>query len=145
MSVIHFGAGDFLQTKVVEAGLYPSEVSKIEGPSKSSSGKSISYFIDITIADGPYKGKSRTVAFNSGTQSPQLLGEMQFMPMSYLLLLAQAMNLVNGQPQEFALDTDNLLHQPMDVNWGVATVEGRLINIINSFHNKGYAASAPAF
>lgn len=145
MPVIHFGESDYLQSKTIEAGIYPSEVTKIEGPSKSASGKSVSYFFDITITEGKFKGKTRTIVFNSGTQSPSLMGEMQFFPTSYMLQLAQACNIDDGEVKQTSFDTDNLLHQPFDGAWGVATVDGRLINVINAFHNAGYAAAAPAF
>lgn len=145
MAVIHFVPADALQTKVVEAAIYPCEVSKIEGPTKSTSGKSTSFFVDITIVDGPYAGKTRTIVFNTGTKSPSLLGEQQYYPQSYLLQLDAAIKNIEVVPRDYALDTDELLNQPFDAAWGIATVEGHMINIIVSFHPSGYGASAPAF
>lgn len=145
MPVIHFTPADALQTKVVEANIYPSEVSSIDGPKKSGSGKSNNYFVDISITEGPYKGKTRTIVFNTETKSPSLLGEAQFYPDCYFLELDAAINGTKVEAIDKDLDTDTLLHKPLDVAWGVATVEGRLINIIVSFHPKGYGAAAPAF
>jgi hypothetical protein len=145
MAIINFTAADALQTKVVEAGIYPSMISKLEGPTKSSSGKSYNYFVDIMISSGPYKGKTHTVVFNSESNSPSLLGEMQFYPTAYFLQVEAAILGKDVVPEDHKLDTDNLLDKPFDASWGVATVEGHLINIINGFHPAGYGAGAPAF
>ena len=146
MPIIHFTPADALQTKVVQPAIYKCEVSDFQGPKKSSSGKSLHYFADIMITDGEWKGKTRTIVFNTETSSPSLLGEMQFYPVSYLLQLQAA---VEGKDDvdaiEQDLDTDSLLHSPFDCAWGTATVEGRLINVINSFHPAGYGESVPAF
>jgi hypothetical protein len=145
MAVIQFVPADALQTTVVEAAIYPSEVSKIDGPKASASGKSSSYFVDITIIDGKYKGKTRTITFNDGTKSPSLLGEAQFYPVAYMLQLDSAISGRKVVPENYYLDTDSLLHKPFDAAWGVATEDGHLFNTINAFHPKGYGASAPAF
>ncbi len=143
MAVIHFTDADVMVTTTVAASIYPSEVSKIDGPKKSSSGKSNSIFVDITITDGPYKGKTRTVVFNDETGSPSILGEMQFYPQAYMLQLFAATE--NGKPSAGPRDTDNLLHKPFDAVWGVHTVEGRIINVINGFHPAGYGKDTPTF
>ena len=143
MAVIRFTDADALATKVVEAGCYPSEVSKIEGPVKSGSGKSFHYIVDVSITDGPYKGKTRTLMFNTETRSASLLGEMQFYPSSHLMLLNEVINGVPLGAQE--LDTDTLLHKPFDVDWGIGTAEGHMFNIITGFHAPGYGSSGPAF
>lgn len=144
MAILRFDAKDYLQTKVVEAAIYPTEISKIEGPTKSSSGKSSSYFVDFRITDGAYEGKTRTVAFNTGTNSPSLLGEMQFFPTAYFLILAQALGTDDSEPKNKDLDTDELMHQPFSCQWDIATVEGRLINTIGTFYKAGYE-DKPAF
>jgi hypothetical protein len=145
MPIIHFTAADALQTKVIDAGIYASEVSKIEGPKKSASGKSFSYFFDISVVDGLYKGKTRTIVFNTESNSPSLLGEMQFYPVSHLLQLDSAITGREVTPENYELDTESLLHAQFDAKWDVATNEGHLFNVINSFHPKGYGADAPAF
>lgn len=145
MPVIQFGPKDYLQTKVVEAKTYPCEITKVEGPKASSSGKSVSYYVDFMICDGgPYSGKTRTVAFNSGVNSP-MLGDMVMYPMAELLTVAKAAGLDDGQPKQINFDTDTLLHAKLDVAWATATEEGRLINTITGFFPAGYAASVPAF
>lgn len=147
MAIIHFTAGDALQTKVIEPKIYGCEVSSFDGPKKSSSGKSVNYFVDIEVTDeGPYKGKARTIVFNSGVNSPSLLGEMQMYPVSYLLQLQAA---IEGKDDVDAvsqdMDTDQLLHAPFDCAWGTAIVEGRLINVINSFHPAGCGKTVVGF
>ena len=80
MAVIHFTPADALQTKVVPAGIYPSQIAKITGPQKSSTGKSVNYVVDIEITEGDFKGKTRTVMFNSESNNISMLGDMQFFP-----------------------------------------------------------------
>lgn len=143
--MIHFAPADALQTIVVPANIYPSEITSITGPTKSSSGKSTHYFVDIQIMDGQYKGKARTVIFNSETNNASMMGDMQFFPQAYFLMVDAAINGREVKAEDYALDTDTLLHKPFDASWGVATVDGHITNVINSFHPKGYGATAPAF
>lgn len=143
MAVIRFTEADKLATKTIAAGLYPSEVSLIDGPKKSSSAKSVNYFIDISVTEGPFKGKTRTIVFNTETNSPSLLGDMQFFPVAYMMLLAGAA--LGREIGAEAIDTDTILHKPFEAAWGTTTVEGRLINIILDFHPVGYSKEAPAF
>ena len=145
MPIIRFTAGDALQTKVIEKGIYPSEVTEIKGPQKSASGKSYSFFVDITITDGPFKGKTRTIVFNSESNSPSLLGELQYYPQAYMLQLHSAITGRKIEAANFELDTDALLHGTFDAQWDQATNEGHLFNVVNNFYPSGYAAAAPAF
>jgi hypothetical protein len=145
MPVIHFNASDALQTTVVAADIYPSEVTQITGPTKSQSGKSVNLFFDITICEGKYKGKTRTITFSTGSNSVNLMGDMQFFPQAYLLMLDAAISGREVKPEDYNLDTDTLLHKPFDASWGVTTVDGHMVNVINSFHPRGYGSSGPAF
>jgi hypothetical protein len=145
MAVIQFTPADALQTTIVQPGIYPSEVSKIEGPKASKSGKSNHYFVDIRITDGQYKDKEITVSFNTETNSPSLLGDMKFFPVSVLLLLDSAINNRKVVPEAYQLDTDTLAMRPFDSQWAVQTVDGRLVNDIVAFYPAGYGATAPTF
>lgn len=145
MAVIQFGESEYLQTTIVENGVYPTEISNIEGPKGSKSGKSVNYYVEFTIKDGKYKGKTHTIVFNSEVNGISLLGEQQFYPVSYFLVLFKVTGLDDGKPKQTALDTDDLLHTEMDTTWAVQTVDGHLINVINEFHPMGYGAQAPAF
>ena|ERR1017187_5034370 len=145
MAIINFTAGDALQTTVVKPGIYPSEVSKVEGPKASKSGKSNHYFVDFRITEGPYKGKEITVSFNTETNSPSLLGDMKFFPSSYLLQLNAAITNSKVEPIDFQLDTDDLINGQLDIQWTIVTVEGRLVNDVVAFFPAGYGANAPSF
>src|SRR5215472_9782885 len=145
MPIIAFTAADALQTTVVPANIYPSQVVSIAGPKNSSSGKSVNYFVDIEITEGKYKGKTRTVIFNSESSNANLMGDMQFFPQSDFLMLDSVINGRDIEPKDYAFDTDSILHKPFDAAWGVETVNGHLVNVINSFHTKGYGAQAPGF
>lgn len=145
MAVIKFTAADALQTTVVPANIYPSQVSSITGPNRSTTGKSVNYFVDIEIIDGQYKGKVRTVIFNSESNNISLMGDMQFFPQAYFLMLDAAINSRDIKAEDYDFDTDSILHKPFDAAWGTQTADGHLVNVINSFHPKGYGAAAPAF
>lgn len=145
MAVINFTPADALHTTVVPAGIYPSQIVKIDGPRPSKSGKSVGFYVDIQITDGPYNGKEKTIAFNSEMDSYSLLGDMQFYPQSSLLLIDAAINNKKVEPVNYALDTDDLVMKPFDAQWGVETVEGRLINTILNFYPEGYGKSVPTF
>jgi hypothetical protein len=145
LAVIHFTASDALQTTVVPANIYPSEISSITGPTKSSTAKSFNYFVDVMISEGQFKGKIRTIIFNSESNNISMMGDMQFFPQSYFLMVDAAINGRDIKPEDYAFDTDTLLHKPFDANWGVITVDGHLTNVINSFHPKGYATQGPSF
>lgn len=147
MPIIKFTASDMMQTKVIPAGIYPSEVTKINGPVKSGSGKSYHYYFDITITEGQYKGKTRTISFNSETKgNATQLGEMQYFPMPTMATdLDFAITGVDHGIKDYELNTDDLLNKPFDAAWGVNSVDGHLTNIIVGFHPKGYGAEGPAF
>lgn len=143
MAVIQFTQADVMATKVIDGGIYPCEITKLEGPKPSTSGKSVSYYVEIGISEGPMKGKSRTIVFNSGTQSYSLLGDQQYFPQAEMLLLVAAISKKGLEPCN--VDTDSLVRQPFDAQWAVETVDGRLINTVKAFYPAGYAKQAPAF
>jgi hypothetical protein len=145
MAVINFTPADALQTTTVQPGIYPTEVSQLVGPKASKSGKSNSYFVDIRIVGGQYKGKEKTIVFNTETNSPSLLGDMKYFPIAYLLQLDAAINGHKAEAVDYQMDTDNLLLKPFDSQWIVATVEGNLVNDVVAFHPAGYGTSAPTF
>ena len=145
MPIIQFTPADALQTTVVETGCYPTAIVKIDGPTKSGSGKTYNYFIDFQITEGRYKGKERTIMFNTGSSEPFNPGSMQMLPQSYLLVIDAAINNKKVEAIDYALDTDTLLHAPFDADWISILSEGRPVNQITGFHPSGYAKSAPAF
>jgi len=145
MAVIRFTPADALQTTVVENGVYPSIVSKIEGPKASTSGKSNNYWLDIQITDGKYKGKEKTVCFNTEMRSASLMGDMPIFPDSQFLVLDSAISGRVIEAVDYQIDTDTLVNKPFDCQWTVETVEGRLVNNIVNFFKAGYGSTVPAF
>lgn len=139
MAIIRFSASDVLQTKTVEANIYPSEITKIEGPSASASGKSVNYVVDIMITEGKYKGKTRTVMFSSGVSNPTLLGSMQFFPQQTFIELDTAITGDEHKPEDFELNTESLINKPFEAAWGIGTVDGHMTNVINGFHPRGFS------
>lgn len=145
MAVIHFTESEFLSGKTIEAGIYTCELTKIEGPKASGSGKSNNYFVTIGITDGKWKGKEITMIFNSESKTVQMWGEAMSYPQIYFVMIHDAIKSTSTEMSKFVLDTDELLHKPFDAQWVVSTVEGRLVNTVSNFFPKGYAKSAPAF
>jgi hypothetical protein len=137
MAVLSFTAGDALQTVMVEAGQYPSVLTKIEGPKASSSGKSVSYIGTIQITDGKFKGKEKDVMFNSGIRSGMLNGDLQMLPTSDFLVIDAAIRGAKVEAVAKNIDTDDLINKPLDTVWGVQTVDGKLVNEIVGFRPVG--------
>jgi len=146
MAIIHFTTADLLQTKVIDADIYPTEIISVGDPKKSNTGKSFSIAVEFVIVDGKYKGKQKTIMFNDGVSGNNIFGDIQMMPQT---MLANVYAAVQGKSEpgteEFSLDTEELLHKVIDVFWATDAVEGRLTNKITQFHPHGYAKSAPAF
>lgn len=144
--IIHATAADAMQTITVEAGAYPAELIKLDGPRPSTSGKGVNVFLEIQITDGKYKGKTFRIAGSSGSSGDSLLGDMQWFPTNSLFLrLDAAVNKTKVDTTEKDIDTDNLMHKPFDIVVGVSTVEGKLVNVITAFAPLGSATSGPGF
>lgn len=145
MAVIHFTPADALQTKVVPGAIYPTQIVSISAPTKSASGKSINYVVDFQITEGEYKGKARTVMFNSVMNNISMQGDMQLFPTCYFLQLDSVINGRQVDAVDYALDTDSLIHKPFDADWQTATVDGHLTNTIVNFYPSGYSKNGIGF
>jgi hypothetical protein len=146
MPIISFTAGDALQTTTVDAGIYPMEISEIDGPKASKSGNSVNFFVTMRIADGKYAGKEFTICFCSGVSQASVLGGMQFVPQSTFLQIEAAIQNRKVEPVARPdFDTDSLLHQPFDGQIAVSTEDGKLINTITGYLPAGSGKSAPSF
>ncbi len=146
MAILNFTAGDALQTIMVEAGTYLSRISKIDGPKISKSGKSNNFTVTVQITqDGKYKGKEKDLMFNSEMTNPSLLGDMKFFPTSAFLEIDAAINRKKVEAADKNIDTDTLVDKPLAVIWGVATVEGKLVNDILGFLPAGAEKDQPNF
>ena len=144
MPVIQFNASDAMSTVIVEAGTYEAEIVKIDAkPSKE--GKSINYWVDFGITQkGKYESKVLSVCLNTLSNSPSLLGTMQFYPHSYFLIIDAAIKNAKVEAVDKNIDTDELLHKPLSITVGIQTVEGALINTITAFLPVGAAKTAAA-
>jgi hypothetical protein len=113
----------------------------------SKSGKSINYWVDFKLIEGPYTGKILSCCFNSETENASLLGTLKFFPSSDLMKVKAAVNHVKFNDLDFdePLDTDELLDKPFDLLWDVMPVDGDLLNVIIGFLPLGTVQAAPAF
>lgn len=145
MPIITWTAGEILQSKTVEAGIYLAELMKYDGPKASSSGKGVNLFLTFRVTDGPVVNKEFTIALSSGVRNGSILGGMQFLPMSTIAFVSAA---VQGKsaPDETdgAVEIDELMHRPLKLSVGVQTEEGKLINEVTGFYPENYS-SAPVF
>lgn len=141
MPVITFTPGDGMKALKMEVGVYPAEVSSID---TSTSGKgNTNFFIELTITEGKYKGKEIRIASSTGTSDDGLLGTIMWFHKSVLLRIDAA---IKGEktitPGNTQLNTDDLLHKPLEIAVGVTTVDGNIINTVTNFFPVGQAAAA---
>lgn len=144
MPIISWTAGEILQSKPIEAGVYPGELMKYDGPKRSQSGKGINLFLTFRITDGPAVNKELTVACSSGVRSASMLGDLYFVPMSTVAYFAAA---VNGKPapdeSDGQAEIDELMHKPLNLIVGVSTVEGKILNPILGYQPFGTSQQPP--
>lgn len=146
MPVISFTAADALQTSLAEQGNYNAILSKIDGPKASQSQKSVSFYVDIRITEGPLAGKEITICLNSGVRNASILGGMQFLPQATFLQIEAAILNKKVEPVPRPdFDTDTLLNKPLAISLGVGTDEGKLMNIVNCFLPYGSVQGAVPF
>lgn len=137
MPIIQFTQGDKLASLIMDKGIYPAVIKEIPTATASGSGKSVSYFVDITVTgEGKYAGKELRVAFNSGVSNRSMLGGLQFEPVrSFLTIYAAQKNMkMEEVPLEF--DTDDIIG-PIDIQVDHDTTDGQLSNIITAFLPRG--------
>jgi hypothetical protein len=141
MPIISFTAADALSGVLLEAGKYPAEIIGIDGPRRSNSQKSVSFFTTFRITTGQFSGKELRVAYNTETSSSGLLGDLQFSPASDFLKIEAAIKQARVEVKERPnFDTDELLHKPLTLIVGVAPKpDGGLGQFIN-----GYLPPMPA-
>jgi hypothetical protein len=141
MPIISWSAGDVLQSKTAPANTYPVVLAKFDGPKASSSGKGINLFLTFRVIDGDWANKEFTIALSSGVNNGSVLGGLQFVPMG--ATMAQIAAAIKGNAQvevnSGSADLDEMLNQSLDLNIGVETIDGKLVNVINSFLPAGSA------
>lgn len=144
MPILEFNEGDRLAAAIVPDGFYKTVITKID-PQPSKSGKSINFWVDITIQDGQYQGKEKRLCFNTETSSPSVLGDMQFIPHNkFLEVQAAVLNMPYDQVP-LRVNTDDLIDKPFDAKWTKGVFNGIVMNTVDSFlpAGKGAAAKAP--
>ena len=114
MPIIKFTPADVLRGKTLEAGWYGSEITKIEtSATTTDKGPSLNYIVTFLIEGAD--GKEVDRYFNS-----KAIGMM-------CPLIAAATGKVI-KPEEFAFDTDELLHKKVDTKLEVEMYQGRPSN-----------------
>lgn len=114
MAIINFSKGDKLKSLLAESGWYPLEISEVTGPVASSSGKSVSFFVDFKVTDGDLQDKEFKIAYNTGTKNFSVLGGQQFQPHTDLIALAAAALNCDRAAVPDTFDTDSLKGKKVD-------------------------------
>ncbi len=134
MPILKFTPADLLASEVIESAYYTAEVSSIEGPKASGSGKSINFFVDFSIVEGRYAGKTLRVAFSTGSTNPSLLGVMQWFPYTHFpTLYAAAMAIKDRAKIPLEFDSEEMLHKRLDIRVEKTIADGIPINTIVGF------------
>lgn len=138
MPVLKFTQADKLRSLVAPDGWYTGEVTGIDGPKKSSSGKSFNYFVTIAITEGKLAQKDFTLIFNTESNRATVMGTALIFPTDYFLHLQAA---ITGTPladlSVDSLDTDTLLHKPFDFKLTKGVYDGIVMNAVQEFLPKG--------
>lgn len=147
MPLISFTDGDVMLAVVADAKWYRTSIVKIDGPTASSSGKSINFFFDFRIdGDEKYNGKECRVAFSSGSNAPSLLGNLMWFPTAHIRSVIAAVKRIPAlQVPKAGNELDDLLNQPLDCKWDVVLVDGAPTNVISAFLPEGTSVQKPAF
>lgn len=143
MAILNFTQADRLASTILPTEYYTAEITEIDGPKKSSSEKSFSFYTTFLIIEGPYAGKELKVAFNTGNKSSSMLNGMQYTPTSHMLGLIAAIENVGLDAVKLeGNDTDALLRRPLDIKVEKGIYDGTPGNMILAFLPKGAGAAA---
>lgn len=146
MPLINWTAGDVLQGKVADAGVYPIELASYDGPKASKSEKGINLFLTFRVTDGKWINKEFTLCCSSSVRNASVLGGLQFVPMATIAFLVAA---VEGKTapevSDGSVDIDNYLHRALAATVAVEISDGKPVNTITLFHPAGYEKQGPTF
>ncbi len=142
MSILKFTAADKLASTVIESGWYTGCLHSIDGPKASASGKSVNFFNDVKITQGPFAEKIIPFNMTTGSDKSSVLGTMQWNPHTKYMDIWAAVygKTMADVPESF--DTEELLHKEMDFKVEKIIAEGFPMNVILGFLPKGKAAAA---
>ena len=142
MPILNFTPADKLATTVIDSGWYTAQLETIEGPKKSGSGKSVNFFNDIKIVQGPFTEKTIPFNMTTGSDKTSVLGTMQWNPYTKFMEIAAAIEGTTLAEVPLNLDTDTLLHRPFDIKVEKIIAEGVVMNTISGFLPAGKGANA---
>lgn len=147
MPILKFTDADKLASKVItEKGVFTGILSELEGPKKSASGSSHTFFATFKITQpGPWMSKEINVAFNTGTREASILGGSMWHPYRDLMKVAAAVQKVKFDDVDQNIDTDLLIGQPMDLVIAPESADGNLINVIKAWLPEGTGSAASPF
>jgi len=141
VAVIKFSDADKLASILIPTGWYSLEITEIDGPKKSTSGKSTNIFVKFQATDGDFRGKEFQIAFSTGSSAPSVLGNSQWFPMSFLIPLAAAIkNVGREEVGDFDTEDPQLLRHPFDAKIEKGIYDGVALNTILSFLPLGTGA-----
>lgn len=143
MPIINFTPADKLASKILEGGWYTAQLESIE-QKKSGSGKSVNFFNDIKIVEGPFTEKIIPYNMSTGSNASSVLGTMQWNPHSRYNDIAAAISNCSIDDVPLQLNTDTLLHKPFDIKVEKGIYEGVVMNTISGFLPAGKGAKQEA-
>ena len=141
MPILNFTPADKLASTVVESGWYTGVLDSIDGPKKSGSGKSVNFFNDIKITQGPFAEKIIPFNMTTGSDKTSILGTMQWNSHTRYMEIYCAQNSCSLADVPLNFDTDELLHKEMDFKVEKIIAEGVVMNVITGFLPAGKGAA----
>jgi hypothetical protein len=115
-------------------GWYRFEILEIGEPKKSDSGKSMNMWSKFRVIDDPkFATKELEICFNTGMNSPSVMGTAYFMPHTYLIHLAAATAGCTIEEVPEDLDTESLKGLKFDGKVTKGVYEGIILNVIAGF------------
>jgi hypothetical protein len=134
MAVLHFTDSDKLASSIMPDKWYGFEVVEIGEPKKSDSGKSMNMWSKFRVIDDPkYTSKQLEICFNTGMNSPSVLGTAYFMPHTALIHLAAATAGCEIEDVPEDLDTESLKGLKFDGRVTKGIYDGIVLNTLTGF------------
>jgi hypothetical protein len=125
MPIIKFTKADVLRSRPLEGDKWYSwEISRVEGPKTNAKGDGFNFIITLSLIDaGELDGKEVMRTFSN-----KAIGMM-------LPLVAAVRGVPQDEidPEDFNLDTDELVHQKIDGKYKIDTYEGQLVGKVEEY------------
>ena len=134
MAILKFTDKDKLASKTMPDGWYSFEVVSIDGPKKSSSGKSFNFPSKFRVIDDPdFADKELELFFNTGTKNASVMGTLQILPHNQIIHLAAATASVTIDEVPDDVDTDSLKGLKFDGYVTKTISDGAVFNTVTNF------------